>query len=120
VALLALPCTQRCYLIAADGSQRGDNIESEHNASARDPRLEPMRPTAGTNWQNKPYFGRAMAVPGSIQVTRPYLSVTGPKLCVTLSLACEVDGALYVLCADLDFARLAGEDLAFGQPRLGS
>ena len=52
-----------------------------------------MRPTPGTNWQNKPYFRRAMAAPGAIQVTRPYLSVTGPKLCVTLSLACEVEGA---------------------------
>ena len=76
-----------------------------------------MRATAGTNWQNKPYFRRAMAAPGSIQVTRPYLSVTGPRLCVTLSLACEVEGAMYVLCADLDFTRLAGEDLAFSQPR---
>jgi hypothetical protein len=50
-------------------------------------------------------------------VTRPYLSVTGPKLCVTLSMACEVDGALYVLCADLDFTALAGEDMAFGVQR---
>jgi len=120
VPLLALPCTQRCYLIAGDGSQRGDNIESEHNDSARDPRLEPMRPTPGTNWQNKPYFRRAMAAPGAIQVTRPYLSVTGPKLCVTLSLACEFEGALYVICADLDFTALAGEDMAFGGPRPAS
>jgi EAL domain-containing protein (putative c-di-GMP-specific phosphodiesterase class I) len=110
VPLLALPCTQRCYLIAPDGSQRGGNLESEHNVSARDPRLEPMRPTPGTHWQNKPYFRRAMAAPGSIQVTRPYLSVTGPKQCVTLSLACEVEGALFVICADLDFAALAGGD----------
>jgi len=76
--------------------------------SARDPRLEPMRPRPGTNWQNKPYFRRAMADPGTIQVTRPYLSVTGPKICVTLSLACEVEGAMFVICADLDLAALAG------------
>jgi EAL domain-containing protein (putative c-di-GMP-specific phosphodiesterase class I) len=110
VPLLALPCTQRCYLIAGDGTQRGANLESEHNLSARDPRLEPMRPRPGTNWQNKPYFRRAMADPGTIQVTRPYLSVTGPKICVTLSLACEVEGAMFVICADLDFAALAGAD----------
>jgi len=107
--LLALPCTQRCYLIAADGSQVGVNLESEHNSSARDPRLEPLRPSPGTNWQNKPYFRRAMAAPGSIQVSRPYLSVTGPKLCLTLSLACEVEGKMYVICADLDYAALEGE-----------
>ena len=110
VPLLALACTQRVYLIAPDGTQRGANLESEHNVSARDPRLEPMRPTPGTNWQNKPYFRRAMSAPGAIQVTRPYLSVTGPKQCVTLSLACEVDGAMFVICADLDFAALAGGD----------
>ncbi|HEX6692775.1 MAG TPA: EAL domain-containing protein, partial [Burkholderiales bacterium] len=110
VPLLALPCTQRCYLIGPDGTQRGANLESEHNVSARDPRLEPMLPTPGTNWQNKPYFRRAMAAPGTIQVTRPYLSVTGPKVCVTLSLACEVEGALYVICADLDFAALVGDE----------
>jgi hypothetical protein len=79
-----------------------------------------MRPTAGTNWQNKPYFRRAMDAPGAVQITRPYLSVTGPKLCVTLSLACEVEGTLYVLCADLDFTALAGEDMAFGAPRPAS
>jgi hypothetical protein len=76
-----------------------------------------MRPTPGTNWQNKPYFRRAIGAPGVVQVTRPYLSVTGPKLCVTLSLACEVEGALYVLCADLDFTALAGEDLSFHSTR---
>jgi EAL domain-containing protein (putative c-di-GMP-specific phosphodiesterase class I) len=109
VPLLALPCTQRCYLIAGDGTQVGANLESEHNASARDPRLEPMLPSPGTNWQNKPYFRRALAVPGTVQMTRPYLSVTGPKHCLTLSLACEVDGKPYVICADLDFAALEGE-----------
>jgi EAL domain-containing protein (putative c-di-GMP-specific phosphodiesterase class I) len=113
-ALLALPCTQRCYRIGSDGSQLGDNLESAHNVSARDPRLEPMRPSAGTNWQNKPYFRRAIGTPGAIQVTRPYLSVTGPKLCVTLSLAYAAVGETQVVCADLDFAALAGGDLLFG------
>ena len=88
-------------------------------ASARDQRLEPMRPTAGTNWQNKPYFRRAVASPGAIQVTRPYLSVTGPKLCVTLSIAYTARGTLEVVCADLDFEALAGADLAFGRARPG-
>jgi len=46
---------------------------------------------------------------------RPYLSVTGPKLCVTLSFAFEAaDGSQQVLCVDLDFAALAGKDVAVG------
>ena len=52
----------------------------------------------------------------TVQITRPYLSVSGPKLCVTLSFAFEAfdDRSQQVLCTDLDFALLAGEDLAFG------
>ena len=119
-ALIAQPYTQRCYLIGGDGLQLGANLEAERNASARDPRLEPMRPTAGTNWQNKPYFRRAIASPGAIQVTRPYLSVTGPKLCVTLSIAYTRKGGTEVVCADLDYEALAGADLAFGRARPAS
>jgi EAL domain-containing protein (putative c-di-GMP-specific phosphodiesterase class I) len=116
--LLELDSVQRCYLIAGDGYQIGANREAERNASARDPRLEPLRPAAGTNWQTKPYFRRAIESPGTIQVTRPYLSVTGPRLCVTLSLAAMVNGAVQVLCVDLDLSTFAGEDLSFAPDAL--
>jgi len=112
-SLMDLTCTQRCYLMSGDGAQIGANLEAERNMSAREPRLEPMRPTDGTNWQTKPYFRRAIAAPGAIQITRPYLSVTGPRLCVTLSLAFGPPESLRVLCADVDFHALAGEDLRF-------
>ena len=115
--LLDLDHVQRCYLIASDGSQIGANLEAPRNADARDPRLEPMLPGPGTNWQTKPYFRRALEAPGRIQITRPYMSITGPKICVTLSLAFMVPGETQVLCADVDFAALAGEDLAFGVMR---
>jgi hypothetical protein len=68
-----------------------------------------MRATAGTNWQAKPYFRR-----GQVQVCRPYLSVTGPRLCLTISLGCIVEGALVVVCVDIDYVALAGDDLSFG------
>src|SRR5688572_17179996 len=118
--LLELPCTQRCYRILSDGSQLGANLESERHASSRDVRLEPMLPTPGTNWQNKPYFRRAMGAPGAIQVTRPYLSLTGPKLCVTLSLAYAAVGMTEVVCADLDFTALVGEAPAAAPERPAS
>src|SRR5437762_14323296 len=74
-----------------------------------------MQPTEGTDWQARPYFRRAIETPGNVQITRPYLSVTGPKLCVTLSFACEAsDGSQQVLCVDLDFAELAGQDVESG------
>jgi EAL domain-containing protein (putative c-di-GMP-specific phosphodiesterase class I) len=116
-ALLALECTERCYLVAADGSQIGASAESERSAASRDSRLTPIRPVTGTNWQTKPFFRRAIDAPGKVQITRPYLSATGPRLCVTLSYALLLNGSYHVLCVDLDFAALAGQDLAFGVSR---
>jgi len=113
--LLKLPSAQRCYLIGSDGLQVGANVEAESKSHALDQRFEVVQPTEGTDWQTKPYFRRAIETPGQVQITRPYLSVLGPKLCVTLSFAFEgADGAQQVLCVDLDFASLAGEDIAFG------
>jgi len=112
-ALLDLDCTERCYLVAADGSQIGASAEARHKLTSRDRRLKPVRPITGTNWQTKPFFRRAIEEPGKVQITRPYLSPAGPKLCVTLSFALTLNGSYHVLCADLDFAALAGEDLAF-------
>ena len=117
-ALLALDCTERCYLVAGDGSQIGASAETERSVAARDRRLTPIRPVTGTNWQTKPFFRRAIEAPGKVQITRPYLSATGPKFCVTLSYALSLNGSYHVLCADLDFAALAGEDLAFGLTKL--
>jgi len=113
-ALLDLDCTERCYLLAADGSQIGASAEAGRNVTSRDFRLKPIRPITGTNWQTKPFFRRAIEAPGKVQITRPYLSAAGPKLCVTLSFALTLNGSYHVLCADLDFAALAGDDLAFG------
>jgi len=111
-ALLELDCTERCYLVAADGSQIGACAEAGRNVGARDRRLKPMRPVTGTNWQTKPFFRRAIEAPGKVQITRPYLSAAGPKVCVTLSYALSLNGSYHVLCADLDFSALAGNQLA--------
>jgi len=117
-ALLDLDCTERCYLVAGDGSQIGASAETERSVAVRDRRLTPIRPVTGTNWQTKPFFRRAIEAPGKVQITRPYLSATGPKLCVTLSYALSLNGSYHVVCVDLDFAALAGDDLAFGLTKL--
>jgi hypothetical protein len=119
--LLKLPSAQRCYLIGSDGLQIGANVDAESNVYSQDPRFELVQPTEGTDWQTKPYFRRAIETPGKVQITRPYLSVTGPKLCVTLSFAFEAaDGSQQVLCVDLDFVALAGKDFAFGVSSLNT
>jgi EAL domain-containing protein (putative c-di-GMP-specific phosphodiesterase class I) len=112
-ALLQLGSTERCYLVASDGSQIGASVEVERSGP-RDRRMKPMRPATGTNWQTKPFFRRAIEAPGTVQITRPYLSAAGPRLCVTLSYALTLNGSYHVLCADLDFGALAGDNLTFG------
>src|SRR5712692_5059656 len=75
-------------------------------------------PVGARDWPTKPFFRRAIEAPGKVQITRPYLSATGPKFCVTLSYALSLNGSYHVLCVDLDFAALAGDDLAFGLTKL--
>jgi len=118
--ILKLPCARRCYLIGSDGLQIGANIESDRNVGDYDPRFDLVQPTEGTDWQTKSYFRRAIESPAKVQITRPYLSVSGPKLCMTLSFAFEAfdDRSQQVLCADLDFATLAGGDVVFGAGNL--
>jgi hypothetical protein len=47
-----------------------------------------------------------MMEPGRIQRTRPYLSLNGPRMCMTFSVTVRLDGRQQVLCADVDAGRL--------------
>lgn len=69
-----------------------------------DPRFEPLGLPSEARWARRPYFRRALDEPGVVQMTRPYLSLYGPRMCVTLSVAVPVEGRLQVLCVDVDWA----------------
>jgi hypothetical protein len=47
------------------------------------------------------YFRHAMAKPGTVHVTRPYLSLATAALCVTVSIAIQAEGGRRVLGGDL-------------------
>jgi hypothetical protein len=49
------------------------------------------------------YFRRAIANPNRTQVSRPYLSLTDPQMCVTLSRLIEAGDRAVILCCDLEF-----------------
>src|SRR5581483_6826742 len=66
-----------------------------------DRRFEPLANAEGANWSRRYYFRRALEHPGRVQVTRPYLSITGVNQCVTVSIATLHSGELRVLCADI-------------------
>ncbi|GAB3630281.1 diguanylate phosphodiesterase [Pandoraea terrae] len=100
--LLARSRLDRCYLIDAAGVQIGASLlppGRELTAS----RFAPMEGAAGANWSRKPYHYRALAQPGELQISRPYLSVANSRMCVTLSLALRVPEGLRVLCCDINW-----------------
>ncbi len=108
-ALSALPAVRRSYLLDHRGRQVGDNIET---SAAVDARYAPVAEAAGANWFRRPYFRQAITHPRLVQQTRPYLSVTDARLCVTLSFAWGEGGDTRVLCCDLDWSEE-------GQPQQG-
>jgi EAL domain-containing protein (putative c-di-GMP-specific phosphodiesterase class I) len=101
--LLGLPTVIRCYLLDADGSQIGENLNAPDYVAGRDPRHQPLNTVAGANWMHRHYFRRAVSNPSNIQISRPYLSLTDPRMCLTLSRAIRRGGDLVVLCCDLEY-----------------
>jgi len=101
--LIACPSVQRCFLLDADGGQIGPNLINPRRAERDDHKFEPLRDPTGANWVQRPYFHRAVANPGEIQVSRPYLSLTGANICLTLSVAFAMGSRIRVFCCDLDW-----------------
>jgi hypothetical protein len=58
------------------------------------------------NWSHRYYFRRAIADPGRVSVTRPYLSLPTGMQCTTVSLAFNRDGQTLVLCGDLQWEQV--------------
>lgn len=84
--MLVLPNVLRCYLLDGNGHQLGDNIVPPGRAQSVDRRFLPVSNTRDAVWSRRPYFQRAIAEPGQVQVSRPYLSITDARMCVTLSI----------------------------------
>jgi EAL domain-containing protein (putative c-di-GMP-specific phosphodiesterase class I) len=101
-ALLAMPRVERCYLLDAEGVQIGTNLTPDARIHSADPRFKPLTDTRNATWFRRPYFRRAMAHPGEVQITRPYLSLTGARICITLSIVMPNENDPYVLCCDLE------------------
>lgn len=102
---LRLPDTSTCFLLDGGGQQVGDvsfRSGHSHQTMGQAPQFAPLYDCRGANWSRRGYFRRAVRQPGVVQVTRPYLTLQGGRMCRTLSVAFELQGQLRVLCADLD------------------
>ncbi|MDX1635258.1 MAG: EAL domain-containing protein, partial [Marinobacter sp.] len=100
-ALLGHHTVSRCYLINESGVQVDDTLVSSTLPHNLDPRFRPLENTTSADWYRQHYLKQALAQPDRIQVTRPYLSITGAYMCVTLSLAYLQNGETRVLCCDI-------------------
>jgi len=99
--ILAERGVARCYLLDAEGAQIGINQVAASRAALADPRFAPLEDASGARWFRRPYFRRAVGQPGQIMMSRPYLSLTGAHMCVTLSVEIDIGGERRVLCCDI-------------------
>jgi len=103
-ALLALPDVQQIYLLDEHGREIGRPVQpAQQRLEVPDRRFEPLDRAGDARWARRPYFRRAVAELGQVQMTRPYLSLNGARMCVTVSLAFWCHAKMQVLCADLDW-----------------
>ena len=98
--LFQLPAGRSCFLLDAEGRQIGaDAVPLKYQKAAA--QFAPLADLSGAVWRHRDYFRRAIAHPGKVQLTRPYLSGDGAAMCMTLSIALTVGGATQVFCADV-------------------
>jgi len=99
--LLSHPSVRLCYLLNKNGTQISDAVYGEYSPLNLTHLYGKISNTHNVNWSRRIYFQRAISNPMIIQSTRPYLSLTSGQLCITLSMAIDINSALYVLCCDL-------------------
>jgi len=105
---LAKAGIERRYLLSVDGAQIGANQTSPLRPAKNDRRFAVLEDVNDARWFRRTYFRRALVQPGQVQMSRPYLSLTGAHRCVTLSIALEIDGETRVFCRDLNWETMAG------------
>jgi EAL domain-containing protein (putative c-di-GMP-specific phosphodiesterase class I) len=103
IDLLSRPKVERCYIINENGKQQGSNIVSPQRNVMQDPRFIPLADAKDAIWSRRHYFRRAVNNPGKIQISRPYLSIVGASMCITLSVTIKTGQTTQVLCCDLQW-----------------
>ena len=103
IPILTMERAVHLYVLDTDGLQVGGNVHgANRQIHARSPH-KPLINGEGAKWAHRPYFRRARLHRHELQVTRPYLSLTGAFMCVTLSQSTDVGGREYVVCCDLEY-----------------
>lgn len=91
----------RCWLLDPSGQQIGSTITSRAHAGKNNPKYRPLEDARSADWYRRHYMKRAIMHPGQLQITRPYLSITGAHMCITLSMMFKGVAGDIILCCDL-------------------
>lgn len=101
-SFLALADAELCYLLDANGEQVGQNLSSANRIpSVTANQFAPLADCRGARWSRRPYFRRAVAAPGQLQMTRPYPTTQSHRICTTLSICFQSGDAKLVVCGDM-------------------
>lgn len=92
----------RCYMLDPSGIQIGPTVVSPRAVHRTDPRFAPLHDARSADWFRRHYLRRAVLHPEQLQVTRPYMSITGESVCITLSVMFESAEGARVFCCDID------------------
>lgn len=92
----------RCYQIGVDGIQIGSTLVSNSYTTDSDKRYKPLDDARSADWFRRHYLQRAIYHQEQLQVTMPYLSITGAHMCVTFSMKFSADDFESVLCCDFN------------------
>ncbi len=99
---LAQPGAHMCYLLDRQGRQVVANayragLERQLESVER---FAPLHDTRDARWSRRAYFRGAEASPNIAQVTRPYMTLQGSRMCFTVSIQFDMAGRAVVLCGD--------------------
>ncbi|TKC87829.1 EAL domain-containing protein [Trinickia terrae] len=83
---LALEWSLRVFLLDDQGVQVCDTIEAQGHPMRREMPFPLLTRRTGANWAKRAYFRNALAHPGTLMVSEPYMSSSSTNLCVTLSI----------------------------------
>lgn len=100
--LLEQESVVRCYLLNSKGVQKGSTLVSKKYEYKFDLRFKPLEEANSADWFRRHYMKRALVYPAQLQITRPYLSITGAHMCVTLSMMFITQNSTkMILCCDI-------------------
>jgi EAL domain-containing protein (putative c-di-GMP-specific phosphodiesterase class I) len=105
---LQLRRAELCFLLDREGRQIGASAWASQRQQREHPAFAPMRETEGGYCGRRPYYRRAMESVGKVQVTRPYRTLHGAHLCITVSVAFRGPEGLRVVCGDVGWDGEAG------------